>query len=338
VVTAFGPTDFPAGVDPLTGITVSDPALLQRRPVAVKVQMFPRGQRPPWGVSAADIVYDYYQNFGLTRFHAIFYGQNAAQVGPVRSARLLDIDLVRMYQSIFAFGSAEQRTYSRLANAEFAPRLVMEGGGNCPPLCRVDPNGANLLVANTAELTAYISGKGVDQTPPPLEGMRFDPATPANGQAINSIQVRFSISAYNYWDYDPASGRYLRRQDTQEAPDAASETLAPLIDQATQAQIAADNVVVIIAPHQMAFGTHPGISEVVDIVLSGSGPGYAFRDGQVYQVVWNRAAPDSILTITYPDGSVYPFKPGNTWFEVVGKSSQIDTSQPETLRFQHALP
>ena len=76
------------------------------------------------------IIFDYYQNFGLTRFHAIFYGSNAEQVGPVRSARLLDIDLVRMYQSVFAFGSAEQRTYSRLFNSDFAPRLVVEGNAN----------------------------------------------------------------------------------------------------------------------------------------------------------------------------------------------------------------
>ena len=64
-VQAYGPSNFPPDVNPLTGLVISDPSLLDRRPVAVKVQIFPRGQRPPFGISLADIVYDYYQNNGF---------------------------------------------------------------------------------------------------------------------------------------------------------------------------------------------------------------------------------------------------------------------------------
>jgi hypothetical protein len=243
-----------------------------------------------------------------------------------------------MYQSVFAFGSAEQRTYSRLFASEFAPRLVVEGNANCPPMCREDPNGSNLLVTNTADLTTYTSQQGVEQTRPKLDLMSFAAATPTGGQPLTSISVRFSISSYNRWDYDAASGRYLRWQDTQEALDSASEALAPLMDRAFDTQIAADNVVVLIVPHQFAFNTHPGVSEVVDIALSGSGPAYAFRDGQMWQVTWNRAGADSPITLTFPDGSAYPLKPGNTWFQIVGKTSKIDTATAGALRFQHFIP
>jgi hypothetical protein len=332
----YGPTGFPANVNPLTGKAVNDPALLERRPVAVKVQMFPRGQRPPSGVSQADIVFDYYQNFGLTRFHAIFYGQDAQVVGPIRSARLLDIDLVNMHKEIFAFGSAEQRTYSRLFNKDFAPRLVVEGNTNCPPMCRVDPNG--YLVANTAELSAYVSSQGVDNTRQNLDGMLFDPTTPAGGQPGQQAYVRFSISSYNNWSYDSASGRYLRFQDIQEAPDQASEAFEPLLDRANGQQIAADNVVILVAPHQYAFNTKPGPSEVIDILLTGSGPAYAFRDGQVYVLTWNRPAEDALITLTYPDGTPYALRPGNTWYQVVGRSSQITQPDDQIWRFQHLIP
>jgi hypothetical protein len=334
----FGPTGFPADIDPLTGMKVSDPALLERRPVAVKVQMFPRGQRPPWGISKADIVFDYYQNFGLTRFHAIFYGQNAEVVGPVRSARLLDIDLVNMYKSIFAFGSAEQRTYSRLFNKDFAPRLVVEGNANCPPMCRMDPNGYNYLVTNTAELSNYVSQQGVDNTRQNLDGMLFDTTPPAGGQPSQQLTVRFSISAYNNWTYDPAVGRYRRFQDIQEAPDQASEAFEPLLDRSDGQQVMTDNVVVLIAPHQYAFNTQPGPNEVIDILLTGSGQGYAFRDGQVYSVTWNRADISSPVILTNPDGSTYALKPGSTWYEVVGRSSQITQPDAQSWRFQHLIP
>jgi hypothetical protein len=334
----YGPTGFPADINPLTGMIVDDPALLERRPVAVKVQMFPRGQRPPWGVSQADIVFDYYQNFGLTRFHAIFYGQDAEVVGPIRSARLLDIDLVNMYQSIFAFGSAEQRTYSRLFNKDFAPRLVVEGNTNCPPMCRIDPNGYNYLVANTAGLSAYVSQQGVDNTRQNLDGMLFDPVIPAGGQPGQQATVRFSISSYNNWSYDVNSGRYLRFQDIQEAPDQASEAFEPLLDRANGQQVAADNVVVLVAPHQYALNSKPGPNEIIDILLTGSGPAYAFRDGQVYALTWNRPAEKAVLTLTYPDGTPYALRPGNTWFQVIGRSSQITQPGEQIWRFQHLIP
>ena len=48
----YGPDNFPAQVNPLTGLAVADPQLLERRPVAVKINLVPRTtNRPPWGVS-----------------------------------------------------------------------------------------------------------------------------------------------------------------------------------------------------------------------------------------------------------------------------------------------
>lgn len=334
---AYGPADFPSNVNPLTGREVSDPQLLERRPVAVKVQMFPRGQRPPWGVSLADIVYDYYNNFGLTRFHAIFLGQNAEQVGPIRSARLLDIDLINMYRSVFAFGSAEQRTYSKLVSQSFYKQLVLEGNNKCPPMCRIEPESNNYLVANTSGLGQVAVEQGAENARQNLDGMKFDPVTPANGQSGTQITVRHSISAYSRWDYDAATGRYLRFQDTQEANDQASETFEPLIDRLTNQQIATDNVVVIVVGHKYAFGTKSGPNEVIEIGLEGTGPAYAFRDGQVYQLNWVRATTESVMTLQYSDGTPYPFKPGSTWFELVGKSSTI-TPSGSAYRFQHTIP
>ena len=334
----YGPKDFPQNVNPLTGKTVQDNALLERRPVAVKVQLFPRSGRPPMGVSLADVVYDYYQTFGITRMHAIFYSQDAENVGPVRSARLLDQTLVHMYQSVFAFGSAEERTYSRLFNSDFANRLVVEGYANCPPLCRSDPNGRNELVANTKEMSSYYSTKSTDNIRQDLSGMYFDPAAPTEGEPGKQAFVRFSISSYNLWDFNPDTGRYLRYQDTQEASEISLEAVEALNDRLTNEQIAADNVVVLLVPHQYAFGTSPGVNEVIEIGLSGSGPAYAFRDGQVYKTIWNHPSKNSVLFLTYPNGAFYPFKPGNTWFEVVGTSTKIENPAADSYRFTHQIP
>jgi hypothetical protein len=328
------PGNYPSGVNPLTGLPVADPAVLERRPVAVKVQIFPRGGRPPWGISQADIVYDYYQNNGLTRFNAIFYGNDAQQVGPVRSARYFDDNILRMYKVIFAFGGADRRVLDRLFSADYYDRLVVEGSSSCPALCRIDPNGFNYLVANTQELGKLVAGRGVDNSRQNLDGMSFQYLPPPGGVPAQQIYNRYSISAYNRWDYDPATGRYLRFQDVQEDTTGKDEAYEPLTDRSTGVQVAADNVVVLFATHNPDEGSQTRI----DINLTGSGPAVAFRDGQRYDVLWNRPALDSVLYLTNPDGTPFPFKHGTTWFQVMGQYSKAEEQSPGVWRFENRLP
>jgi hypothetical protein len=331
---SVGPGNFPSGVNPLTGLPVADPALLERRPVSVKVQIFPRGQRPPWGISLADIVYDYYQNNGLTRFNAIFYGNDAQQVGPVRSARYFDDNILRMYKAIFAFGGADRRVLDRLFSADYYDRLVVEGSSSCPALCRIDPSGFNFLVANTQELGKLVAGKGVDNSHQNLDGMSFQYLPPPGGVPAQQIYNRYSISAYNRWDYDPATGRYLRFQDVQEDNTGKDEAYEPLTDRSTGAQVAADNVVVLFATHNPDEGSKTRI----DINLAGSGQAVAFRDGQRYDVLWNRPTLDSVLYLTNPDGTPFPFKQGSTWFQVMGQYTKVAEPSPGVWRFENRLP
>ncbi|OGO42646.1 MAG: hypothetical protein A2W36_05170 [Chloroflexi bacterium RBG_16_58_14] len=330
----YGPDNFPSDVNPLTGLPVEDPALLERRPIAVKIQIFPRGQRPPIGVSLADIVYDYYQNNGLTRFNAIFYGNDSEQVGPIRSARYFDDHIIRMYKTIFVFGGADRLVIQRLFNSEYYNWLVLEGSGNCPALCRVDPNGFNYLVGNTAEIGKYATSKGVDNVRQNLNGMTFEHQPPSNGGPGQQIYNRYSISAYSRWDYDPTSGRYLRFQDTQEDTTGVDEAYTPLTDRQNGAQIAADNVVILFATHN----PQPGGNTRIDIDLIGSGKALAFRNGQAYEVQWNRQALDSVLSLTDQNGQLFPFKPGNTWFQVMGLYTKIEEKAPGVWRFENRIP
>jgi len=329
----YGPDNFPAEVNPLTGLPVGNPALLERRPIAVKIQIFPRGQRPPIGISHADIVYDYYQNNGLTRFNAIFYGSDAEQVGPIRSARYFDDHIIQMYKTIFVFGGADSQVINRLFSQAYYNRLVLEGSGNCPALCRVDPNGYNYLVGNTAEISKFAVSKGVDNVRQNLNGMTFQHQPPSNGKPAQQIYNRYSISAYNRWDYDPTSGRYLRFQDTQEDT-GTGEVYAPLTDRENGAQIAADNVVILFAAHNV----QPGGNTRIDIDLINSGEALAFRNGQVYEVLWNRPTLASVLSLSDQNGQPFPFKPGNTWFQVMGLYTKVDEISPGVWRTENRIP
>jgi hypothetical protein len=325
----YGPANFPADVDPLTGLKVADPALLARRPMAIKVSNLPRNIRPQFGLSLADIAYEYYTEEGSTRFIALFYGQDVSRVGPIRSARFFDVHIVRGYKAIFAFGYAYIDELQRLYGSEFADRLVVEGPNT--PLTRWDPNGLNSLVVNTADLSAFITRQGVENGRQNLDGMFFKLEAPAGGQAVDRLFVRYSSAIYNRWDYDPATGKYLRFSDNaDDLTNGQAEQYAQLTDALTDQPIAFDNVVVLYVTHEL-YATN-----IYDILFSGAGTGYAFRDGQAYEVKWQRNRTD-VVSLTDPDGSPFPFKPGTTWFEILGANSRLDKAA-QGWRFTHLMP
>ena len=87
---------------PLTGLPVTDLALLERRPLAIKVQNAPLS-RPQYGLPQADIVYEHLSEAGITRFTGIYLCQDVKKIGSVRSARFIDLEIPAMYKSLMAF-------------------------------------------------------------------------------------------------------------------------------------------------------------------------------------------------------------------------------------------
>jgi len=325
----YGPANFPSGMNPLTGQIVANPALLDRRPMLIKVSNLPRNVRPQWGLSLADIVFEYYTEEGTTRFAAIFYGNDASMVGPIRSGRFIDAHLVRGYKAVFGLVGADPIVMTRFLKSEFADRVVTEGPS--APITRYEPNGMNHAVVNTAELSAYATKKGIGNGRQDLNGISFNLAASAAGQPGTQVIVRYSGAIYNRWDFDPAGGKYLRFSDNADAVNGIeSEQYLQATDRLTNQPVAFDNVVFLYVTHELY---KPGI---YDILLSGSGAAYAFRDGQMYQVTWHRNDTD-VVSLTNPDGSPFAFKPGITWFEVVGVSSTIEQTD-QGWRFTHHMP
>jgi hypothetical protein len=331
----MGPGGFPADVNPLTGLKVDDPSLLERRPMAVKVSNLPRNVRPQFGLSLADMVYEYYTEEGSTRFVALFLGKDVETVGSIRSARFFDGNIVRMYKAILAFGSGDVKVLDRLYNSEYASRLVSEFPAGCEPMCRYEPNGVNYLVTNTSELSQYVTGIGVPNGRQDLDGMFFKLEAPEGGQASGSAFVHYSGGIYNRWDYDPATGKYARFSETTDnLSGPANDTYAPLTDRLTNQPITADNVLVVLTPHEY-YSQSP---EIIDMPFGPSGTAYLFRDGQVYKVLWQRPSAESVLSLTLEDGTTpFPFKPGNTWVEVMGSSSTV-AQEGEDMRFTFRIP
>jgi len=313
----FGPFNFPIDINPLMGLS-TNPVNLDRRPMLIKVSNLPRDVRPQSGLSRADIVYEYYTEEGTTRFIAIYYGQDAEQVGSIRSARFFDEHIIRMYRGLFVFGSGDERVRERLYDSDFAERLIVEWQVECPALCRPDPV-TNYLMGNTVALREYVRDRGISDERQHLEGMRFRVQIPDGGQSVERVYAWYSAVIYNRWDYDPPSGRYYRYVDVENALEGQPEVYTPLRDALGDVPISADNVVVLLMPHEF-YSTSP---EIVEMQFYGSGPAYAFRDGQAYELEWVRENEAGLFSLYTNNGDVYSFKPGSTWFEVMGVISKI---------------
>jgi hypothetical protein len=333
----YGPVNFPANVNPLTGLQILTTNNLNRRPISVKVAHYPRSSRPTWGLSQADHVFEYYHEAGLTRFHAIFYSQDVHQIGPIRSARFTDKDLVEMYKSFLAYGSADWRIRERFAYSDFTDRLATITDMPCPPsvtfpLCRLNEIPWNNLVTDTTYLHQHFDDKGVANHRQNLDGLAFNPTLPPNGHSADSVLIRYSFGSQHYWEYDPSLEKYIRHQDVVDA-DAGQEVFEPTLDRLSGEVVTADNVVILLAKYQY-YSVRP---EILEIPFEGYGKAYVFRNGYAYPVNWGRLNDAEIIFLSNQDSSRFQLKPGNTWFVVIGATSFLNSSSPD-WNFQFFIP
>lgn len=322
----IAPTEIPPtpqpGINPLTGLPVDDPALLERRPILIKVQNVPRESRPQWGLSQADIVYEYYIEYGDTRFAALYYGQDS-HVGPIRSARHVDIQLIQMYKSFFIFGGAYDDLFELLLDSDFAERLIREGPNTAAVLNRLDPYGLNYLMADTRGTKEVVDLYEMDNSRQDLSGMVFSADPPQGAQTGSDLYVRFSGGMYSHWQYNPDLGVYLRFSDAENDFDRDNPVYAQQFDRQTEEPILAENVVILLAPYAVLSEETETSAGVYDVDLLGRGEAFLARDGVVQSVFWQRENADDVLTLMDGEGNAVFFKPGRSWFELMGASSQV---------------
>lgn len=320
---AIGPETYPAGVNPLTGLSLADPALLERAPVIAKISNAPPLVRPQAGIGAADIVYEHYAEGGLTRFSAVFYGEMPERVGSIRSARLIDYELMPMYQALLAYSGTSIGVGERLNGSEFASRLFEGIRFGFPYYWRDDTiDVPHNMFTNPLALENL---SAADQTTTPvLRGMAFDSSLPTGSAGeVSHIDIRYHATRAE-WLYDPRSGNYLRYSDGQ-----------PHYDANTETQVTAENVVILYARHNLTDIVESewqgNISYSIEIELWFEGDAVLLRDGQAYNVRWWRPTRESLLSLYTLDGTPMPLKPGNTWFQVFPLPEQQDADESVIL-------
>jgi hypothetical protein len=325
----IGLQNIPSNIDPLTGLAVEDPSILNRRPVMIKVSNYPRSGRPHSGLSFADIVFEYYIGEESNRFLALFYGQDAPRIGPIRSGRLVDPQLVEMYGGFLVYGGADMKVETVIVNV-LDDRAITHITTPCPPICGTETHSIAGVFANSSQVTDYIVERGADNSRPDLTGMVFDSNIPTSDQTANQIGVEYSFRDRGEWHYDAATGKYLRWIEADD-----NYTMIPLIDRITEQQIAFSNVIIIFTTYiEYAPTLH-------DILVWNNDSGeraVMFRDGIMVEGTWK--VPDHNHPIQFYNkyGLPAPLKPGNTWIIIAGLSTSFEEAGPGNWEMHFSLP
>lgn len=289
------PAPPPAISCPLTGVDAGATDLT--RPVhAVKIDNHPRA-RPQTGMQQADVVYEELVEGGLTRFLAVFHCQTAPRLGPIRSARLVDPDLLVLYSPVlFGYSGAAPPVLAKVRSTEGVINLVH--GANGPAYQRAGgrPAPHNLYTSSDA-LLARPAAQGVKG--PPRTGYTFDAgllAGPA-GPSGSGVDLTYSRASSASYTYDAASMKYLRSQGGRPHNDESG------------AQLSATNVLVFKVPVQLGGSPH--------IVVTGEGEATVLRGGQAVQGKWRRPSLGDQFTLVDASGQPINLAPGNIWINLV---------------------
>ncbi len=325
--TPNGPAIYPENVNPLTGLEYPNEAAKARRNLIVKISNYPPLVRPQSGVNQADLVWEYETEGGVTRFAAIYRNNAPTHVGSVRSARLIDLELIPMYNALLAYSGTSEPIQKLVLASEYVYQTFSPlKGDNCEDsgFCRFPQDGLafeHTMFLDTNVLWDKATRRNVN-TGYKARGFAFNPTPDAGGRPANDVFIDWYGQTDARWQYDPTSGHWLRYTDGIAHMDAADGQ-----------QLWADNLVIIEVPHNDNPDIFPegATYRSIQIELWDQGRAFLLRDGQVYEGYWRRQNqdPGSALQIIYGNNIPIMLKPGRSWVSVVRGFGDVIISEQQ---------
>lgn len=296
------PTGKPAGkpaavTDPLTG------GRLSANPVIAAKIDNTYFEVPQFGVASADVVFVEQVEGGLTRLIAVFHSNFPTEVGPVRSVRSTDAQLLPGFGTpalVFAGGAAGPMA------ALGATRVVDTTGFSDAYFRSGVAAGAYNLHADLGRIAQQVINLG----PVRSIGFHFLASSPqvANGKPVSSVHVRMAAGAT---DFQYIGGRFVRFRHGEPVSDYQGEVQA------------AENVLVMSVLDEPdgtvdTLGSPSYLSKTV-----GSGKATLYRDGHAVPGYWKRGRSTDSFVFTDSNGQWLPFRPGKTWVLLAPQDAQV---------------
>ena len=272
--------------------------------LVVKIDNTPAAQ-PHAGLRSADVVYIEEVEWGLTRLAAVFATEQPDVVGPVRSARITDLELLKNYgNAAFAYSGAQSKLIPVIGRSGLVDvsgdksirGYYRERGRRAPTNFMGKPS---VLLDRAGD-----SAKARDI------GFTFASAAPAGGWAATTLKARWPSSSLGA-EYDAAKKNYALTLNGRSARAAEGG-----VQRATT--IVVQYVKVTDSGYGDKFGGRTPMSSTV-----GSGTGLVLRNGQAYKMRWSRPTPTAETSFTNLAGQPLPFAPGQIWVALVNAKTPV---------------
>jgi hypothetical protein len=288
---------------PLTGVQGE---IATRPALAVKIENTATA-RPQSGLEQADVVWETIVEFEVSRFVAVWHSQLPAELGPVRSVRPMDPDIVSPLNGLLTFSGGQPGI---LALAAASPTQIISHDAGADGLYRIRSRSApHNVYADPAALLAQADAN--HQASP---GEQFQFARSAEratavvaGTPATTLAFDLSGQAKPSWTWNGTT--WDRSEGSTPATGASGDRLT------------ATNVVSIVAEHPPTeFGAQNG-AIVPTYTLVGSGEGTLASGGKTVPVRWQKDSRDAPMRLLTADGAPALLSPGNTWVELVPAGS-----------------
>lgn len=284
------PPPAPPRVSPFTGL----PTDLSAPVLGVKIDNAVSA-RPQRGLEQADLIYVEPVEGGLSRLLAVYQSQVPPVVGPVRSTRASDVELLANFgRPALAFSGAAASVGALVASAPVldVSELARPGGYQRDWRRRMPHN----LYGDANQLRQ-------GGAPPRDIGFRFGPPPP-EGRPVQETEVRYPATAIGV-QWAPAESRWLISMDG-----------SPLISASGTRPSAATVVLQRVAVRDAGVRDAKGSPSPFAATV-GSGDVVVLRDGLAFPGSWSRPTAEAITTFTRQDGSPLTFAPGPVWVVLI---------------------
>jgi hypothetical protein len=304
---------------PLTGlpyVKLPRPAAFAGIPpvLAVKIDNT-RNAQPHAGVEDADLVYVEEVEYGMTRLAAIFSSSIPARIGPVRSARITDIDLLAQFGSpAFSFSGAQRKLWPALADAPFidvsankVPQdYSRESSRRAPYNYFFDARTAMTQIDNVSQAKDM--------------GFTFADSIPLGGSPAVSAELKWPSSTIKF-RYEKIRDQYAIQLNGERASFEEAEQVG---------KVWADTVVIQFVKQTQSAYFDKGGGNTPHVETIGSGEAIILRNGQLFNTQWSRDDSQSGTTFTDTAGNPVPFRPGHTWIALYNKDRDVTIKEPRS--------
>jgi hypothetical protein len=269
---------------------------------------------PQIGLEDADIVYIEQVEGGLTRLAAVFSSVIPQRIGPVRSARISDIEIMSQFGRVaFAYSGAQRKLLPVIASANLQDLGAQR---QSPTIFTTDPNRIPpyAMVLRADLLMQKVKDDGYQVDSAKSVGFKFGPLQEGGTETIKAVMHWPAATYLATWSVE--ENRWMLSHNNSVNLADSGVVLGPTT-------LVIQMVSITPSEYKDKVGGVTPFSQTV-----GTGKAYVLRDGQRFVTTWSRASAEDGTTFSFADGTVMNFDPGQIWIALTDK--EPDFTSPLT--------